>query len=663
MRLVQIFKNMRIKTKTLLLFAACLIMSLSVTGYFVIRNIETYFSKQVETLLTAQANSFRDRLSGFNELSKKLADSNKDDIKMILSNELNSISDTAERIYSAYTIAGENGEAIKFRIMDVTDKKKIGKSGFAFALDTDSFFSVMPDYPLKDEGSLFQKLNNKSELSVIESKRGDKLYTMCSFSEKYQWLLCAAMPEKEASAGSIYIDNYAEQSFADFIHNTTLAKTGYYYAIDMNGKVLLHHDKETEGRDLSGEHFIQQMLKTKNGTMTYSWNGKTKLISYAYIEPLNCILAGGASKQELAGNFFIKIIFRFTITAVMMLIIASLLMNTLFKNNIVKPLNKLGAFMEKISTGDLSVRCEINRKDEVGSMGELINSMIERFESAMKDVKHASDDVSSHSISLTDASAQLSEAIRSQSERTADVELAVREILKSFESISGNIENVSSEIMGIRQSATDGQTTLESTVKGINTLTSTVMNTAENINSLGSSSEHITEILKVITDIAEQTNLLALNAAIEAARAGEHGRGFAVVADEVRKLAERTRTATEEISTMTENIRKQVQISVNDIASGAKLAQEGEQMVYGLKTALDSIITGVIGVSDSIQSVSAAMEQQNQSSRQISENSATIASYSKTNSDIAFSNKEQAMLLSKLSEKLNGSVKKFILNN
>ena len=663
MDLVQKFKNMRIKTKTLLLFALCLVMSLSFTGFFVIRAIEASFSNQIESLLKTQANSFKDRLDSYDELSKKLATSNLDDIKMILANELDSMNDTAERIYGAYTIAGESGEAVKFRIMDVIDKRKIGKSGFAFALDSDSFYAVMPDYKLNDESSLFQKLNGKTELTEIESKRGDKLFAMCSYSDKYQWLLCAAMPQKEASAGAIYVSNFAEAAFADFVHNTTIAKTGYYYAIDMNGKVLLHHDKKMEGKDLSKEKFVKAMLKNKNGTMTYTWNGKSKLISYAYIEPLNVILAGGADKGELTGGFTGKIIFRFAMTAAIMLIIASLLMNTLFKNNIVNPINRLGNLMKIISDGDLTNRCSINRKDEVGVMSENINKMIDSFSSAITDVKHASEDVSTHSASLTDSSEQLSKAIRQQSERTSEVELAVKEILNSFEGITLNIENVSNEVMAIRGNASEGQKPLEATVDGIKTLTSKVMNTAENINSLGSSSEHITEILQVITDIAEQTNLLALNAAIEAARAGEHGRGFAVVADEVRKLAERTRTATEEISKMTEDIRSQVQQSVSDISSGAKLAQDGEEMVHGLKNSLDSIIDGVIQVSDSIQSVSAAMEQQNVSSKQISENSATIASYSKTNAEIAQSNNEQAQLLRGLSDSLSGAVKKFILKN
>lgn len=663
MKLTKFVKNLKIRTKTLILFTVCLLISMVITGFSVVRTIESTFSDQVETLLTAQANSFKERLSGYEELSKKLGESNKSDVEMILKNELFSINDTAERVSGAYTIAGEDGESVKFRIMDIIDKKKIGKSGFTFALDADSFPVVMPNVKLADEMSLMEKLKGKSGVEAVQTKDGETIFALCEWSDKYGWLLCAAIPENEASAGSIYIDNFAKTEFADFIHNKKIGKTGYYYAIDLKGRAVLHPDRETEGKDLSAEPFIKEMIEKKNGTITYRWKGEEKLVSFAHIDQLGLILAGGAPKGEMSGSFIRGVVIKFTAVATVMLIIALFLVNILFKNNVVDPINRLGSVIEKVADGKLNTSCDINRKDEVGEIGEHINNMLRQFSTALSEVNDASQDVSHHSRSLTDSSSKLSDAIKAQSERTANVERAVREILSSFEGISTNIETVSSEIMVIRKSAAQGQETLKATVSGIKSLTSTVVNTADNINSLGNSSEQIAEILKVITDIAEQTNLLALNAAIEAARAGEHGRGFAVVADEVRKLAERTREATEEISIMTENIRKQVQSSVNDISSSAKLAQDGEKMVNGLKEALDTIISGVIGVSDSIQSVSAAMEQQNRSSRQISENSATIASFSKTNSDIAFNNKEEAVKLNLLSDKLSGAVSRFSLNN
>ncbi len=202
---------------------------------------------------------------------------------------------------------------------------------------------------------------------------------------------------------------------------------------------------------------------------------------------------------------------------------------------------------------------------------------------------------------------------------------------------------------------------LENTVNGIRNLSDTVINTSKTINNLGNSSKQIIEIVSVISEIADQTNLLALNAAIEAARAGEHGRGFAVVADEVRKLAERTVQATSEITDMTKGINADVHKSVTEMNKGATLAKEGEQLATELQLSLAEIINGVMETAESINSISAAISIQNASSQKISEDSSKIAGFSKRNAEIASTNKEQAEKLNLLATELLHSVDKFNL--
>jgi methyl-accepting chemotaxis protein len=372
---------------------------------------------------------------------------------------------------------------------------------------------------------------------------------------------------------------------------------------------------------------------------------------------------GGANKGEFIEDFQKELICKFAIVAAVMIIIVAILLNTLFNNSIVKPIKRLGKYIEKISEGDLTDEFKVLHKDEIGEMSRYINSMVDNINIALTNVSRASSEVQKHSENISDSGATLSDAIKAQSERTANVEQAVQEILTSFEDISVNIEGISGEISTIRNSAQGGQKMLDKTVYGIKNLAENVFSSSETINSLGKSTEQITQIISVINEIADQTNLLALNAAIEAARAGEHGRGFAVVADEVRKLAERTVDATEEISHMTLGIRKEVTASVSDMSKGAEMAKEGEEMISGLQISLAEIINGVVDVADKIQAVSAAVKQQNASSKQISENSSKIASFSKNNSEIAAGNKEQAKLLLNLSKEMFETVSRFRLKN
>jgi len=357
------------------------------------------------------------------------------------------------------------------------------------------------------------------------------------------------------------------------------------------------------------------------------------------------------------------IIMRPFLIGLFVIVIASLLVNTLFNRTIVAPIKHLGEYIEKISEGDLTAQCRLIHHDEIGNIGRYLNSMTDHIHDTLSNVKHSAANVKEHSSNLSESGIQLSEAIKAQSERTTSVERSIQEILSSFDEVSGNIHEISTEINTIRNSAQVGHTVLRNTVKGIRNLADTVINTSGTINSLGDSSNQIIEIVKVISDIADQTNLLALNAAIEAARAGEHGRGFAVVADEVRKLAERTVIATAEINEMTVGISGNVNKSVKDMQTGATLAKEGEVLAEELQHSLEGIVTGVIEAAEKVESVSVAIKQQNESSRKISEDSSTIAGFSQNNAEIAASNRQQAEMLNELAKGLQEAVGKFRLNS
>ena len=167
---------------------------------------------------------------------------------------------------------------------------------------------------------------------------------------------------------------------------------------------------------------------------------------------------------------------------------------------------------------------------------------------------------------------------------------------------------------------------MDETIAGMNKIAEVVKQSAETVQALGKSSDQIGEIVQVIDDIADQTNLLALNAAIEAARAGEQGRGFAVVADEVRKLAERTTKATKEIATMIKQIQKDTYDAVESMNEGTKQVEAGKLLAEKAGSSLDEIIVGAERVVDIVTQVAAASEEQSSAAEQISKNIESISS-------------------------------------
>lgn len=655
--------NMSLKTKSLSLFILFIILSLGITLLFVIKTAEFHFSKQVEKLLISQADSLSDKLQSFDMVSAELNKYMKKDLENLLYSELRSMEKTAENVATAYSISGESAMAVQFRVLDIIDKKVVGKTGFSFAFEYDGTMAVMPNYKFaKGELSKMDRIISEKggSLSVIFDRKGLS-EVACKNSDRFEMIICVTIPESEASASADFVNDFSRQDFEEFINTSTVARTGYYYLLDMQGNVLMHPDSEIVGQNLSEEKYIRTILSEKSGSIKYDWEGKTKLAGFAHIEPMDAILVGGANINEFLGGIKRDLIIKPVIVGILVIIAASLLMNLLFNKTVVSPIKKLGYLIEKISAGDLTEECRLSYRDEIGTIGRYMDKMTADISGTLSDVKSSALDVKNHSEKLSQSGSQLSDAIKAQSDRTANVESSIQEILSSFDEISDSMQDINSEINQIRNSAQSGQTVLNNTVTGIRNLSETVISTSDTINSLGGSSKQILEIVAVISDIADQTNLLALNAAIEAARAGEHGRGFAVVADEVRKLAERTVTATSEINQMTSGISRDVNKSVEDMQTGAKLAQEGEHLATELEHSLEVIINGVVEAAGRIESVSAAISQQNESSRRISEDSSQIAQFSKNNAEISAGNRQQAEMLNDLAAKLLRTVESFRL--
>jgi methyl-accepting chemotaxis protein len=195
-------------------------------------------------------------------------------------------------------------------------------------------------------------------------------------------------------------------------------------------------------------------------------------------------------------------------------------------------------------------------------------------------------------------------------ERIHQIATAMEEMSMTVNEVAGNTNNASDSASQVSENAYEGQKVVNQAVQEMQKVAEVIRSSAVIVGNLGATSEKIGEFVNVINEIADQTNLLALNAAIEAARAGEQGRGFAVVADEVRRLAERTTISTKQISTMVAEIQKGTQLAVESIERGKTEAEKGEALSHRAEESLDSIVLSIDEIKNMIAQIATASEEQ-----------------------------------------------------
>lgn len=326
---------------------------------------------------------------------------------------------------------------------------------------------------------------------------------------------------------------------------------------------------------------------------------------------------------------------------------------------IVIPLNESEQILTIMAKGDFTKKINGNYKGYYEQMKNNVNQLADSLNLALSEVSESAALVMNTANEISSSSEEMAAGAQEQTLQSAEVASSVDQMTKTIMENTKNASRAAETAKDSGDKAKEGGAVVKDTISGMTRIATVVKKSADTVEALGKNSDQIGEIIQVIDDIADQTNLLALNAAIEAARAGEQGRGFAVVADEVRKLAERTTKATKEIANMIKQIQKDTHNAVTSMQQGTEEVNKGTELASRAGVVLEELIVGAQKVADIAVQVAAASEQQSVSAEQISRNIEVIANVTEQSAtgtqQIAHSSEE---LLS-MTERLQNLIGKF----
>ncbi|MEZ5360744.1 MAG: Cache 3/Cache 2 fusion domain-containing protein [Candidatus Zixiibacteriota bacterium] len=470
---------------------------------------------------------------------------------------------------------------------------------------------------------------------------------------------------------------YPEDSklLREAILSLKVGQTGYIYTIDSEGLLRIH--PTSEGKNISNYDFIREVIskgpklgRNETGWIEYPWERDgvlaDKILAYVYFPEWDWIIGVGSYLDEFTAP--VNNLRNAILIASIICLLVSLGIGFYLARTIVQPIVKLVGVAEAVSLGDITSEIEVKSQDEVGmlagsfrdmmsylksmavvaesiadndltadvkprsekdTLGNAFKQMSFNLNEMIAQLKENSDQLASAATEISSAAEEMARGANDQTEQAGQISTAIEEMTATILQSSKNANEAKNMSESAATTANSGQTIVGDTISGMVKIADSASDSGRIVNELATASDKIGEIISVIDDIADQTNLLALNAAIEAARAGEQGRGFAVVADEVRKLAERTGKATGEITEMIKGIQNDSARAVSSMEEAGKLVEEGKELADRAGGSLSEINNMSAQVMDMIIQIATAADEQSAAAEQISKNMEHIANVTK----------------------------------
>lgn len=472
-------------------------------------------------------------------------------------------------------------------------------------------------------------------------------------------------------------ENEAKKTAIKAVMSIRYDKDNYFWINDEKAVMIAHAAKPLlNGKDLSKladpngkllfTEFVKLVKRTpEGGVVDYLWDKRgsdkpVEKISYVKgFTPWGWIVGTGIYVDDIKSTMW-NTVNELLISAVIVTTLI-IVLSYLIAQSVIKPIKITTQALASLaqSEGDLTQRLAVNGKDEIAHLSQSFNQFMMKVHGIISQVQDSATAVKSASTQLSSLSTKSLKSNEQQNAETAQIATASNEMLSTINEIANSAVTAADLAEEASSSAENSKDIVNKSVQSVQKLSIEINGASTVISELNNECNSIDSVLSVIKAIAEQTNLLALNAAIEAARAGEQGRGFAVVADEVRTLAGRTQVATLEINDIIVQLQGKANAAVSVIANSENIAKGAVNLANNASQSLDSISKSIIAISDASHHIATAAEQQSSVTREIDERVTAIAALSEASTKDSVQINEGNEALNKLGTQLTELIKTF----
>lgn len=657
--MIQWFKKPSISKKLIIAFLVVLILptvALTISAFF---TSKTELDKQIMGSAMSQVNAF-DTLINENI-------GNKSDAVTLFSDSL-----------KASNLQEKNRNAT---IKELQQFGKINEKDVS-AIYAGSEKGLFMQYPVQKMPDGYDPRERPWYQEALKAENGKQVITKPYVAASTGKMVITIAQKMKDGSGVIGLDMEID-SLLQKLKEIKIGQKGYAFIMEKD-KTVLADPTQKPGSQVN-ENLASIIFKNKEGSGSYTLKGTDKKVAYVTNELTGWKIGGTmlvSEVEEAAKPVFNTAIIVFSVT----LIVAGTLIFFIVRS-ISKRLSNLARFSKKVSEGDLRDKLQVQSDDEIGQVGKGFNTMIDSLRSLIGAVQTSVENVASSSEELTASAGQTSKATEhitlaieqfssgneSQNDKVELSSVELEEMNRGLQNMNESAESITASSIKSTDIAGEGGQLVEKTASQMNVIDQSVKKAENVISALESKSKDITQILGVINGIADQTNLLALNAAIEAARAGESGRGFSVVAEEVRKLAVQSANSAKEIENLIKEIVQDIDVSQEVFTAVNREVQSGLSFTEQTKVSFHNIFEMTKEISDQLQTMNQTVVQLSKGSAHVSEAVREIADVSRESSaniqDIAASAEEQlasmeeisssSATLSSMAEELRDLISKF----